>query len=131
MKEAWAQLNADFSVDELYHAKERMHKGRAGGVDGLPIELFLGFRVEGKGPLLSCFDAAVLDLFNSILLRGKYPLAWRIAMLVPIFKNKGSPLCTDNYRGISLLSALSKFFATILETRLSNFHAVGFGFDCG
>ncbi len=64
----------------------------------LSTYLFLGRRVDG-GPLVSCFDVFLLDSFNEILLPGKHPEAWRIALLVPIFQ-KGDPLMLLNYRGI-------------------------------
>ena len=53
---------------------------------------------------------------------GKYPDAWRFAILVLLLKGSSvdSSLPT-NYRGISLLSALAKLFANILEHRLTKF----------
>ena len=71
-------------------------------------------------PLLIHTVSQVLNLFNAILYCGKYPMAWRIAMLVPLHK-KGDASIPSNYRGIALLSTLSKFFALMIETHLVSF----------
>ena len=44
---------------------------------------------------------------------------WRRAIIVQLHK-KGSKLACSNYRGISLLSVLSKVYAKILDSRLRN-----------
>ena len=62
------------------------------------------------------------NLFNSILIGGKFQWEWRIALLVPIFK-KGDISMPSNYRGIALLSALCKMFANLIEQRMSSFQA--------
>ena len=59
-------------------------------------------------------------LFNMILRTGKYPSSWCDGFIVPIFKN-GDPLLLSNYRGITILSAVSKVFNTILHSRIDKF----------
>jgi len=56
-------------------------------------------------------------LFNIIFSEGIYPEEWQKAMIVPIFK-KGDRHSPDNYRGISLLSLLSKCYTSVLNKRL-------------
>jgi hypothetical protein len=47
---AWEILNGPISLDELQSAKERMRRGRAGGIDGIPIVVFLGsWEVDPSG----------------------------------------------------------------------------------
>ena len=46
--------------------------------------------------------------------RGKAPLEWRKAIIVPLHK-KGSKLECQNYKGISLLSILGKVYARVLN----------------
>ena len=61
-------------------------------------------------------------VFNSILKSGRYPDAWRVAVVAPLLK--GSTLnasCVDNYRGIALLCTLSKVFANVLDARITSF----------
>ena len=61
---------------------------------------------------------AYLNLFNIILETGCFPEAWAVGMIVPIFKNKGSKNDPNNYRGISLLSCMSKYLNSVLNNRL-------------
>ena len=61
----------------------------------------------------------LVDLFNVIYDLGKYPIQWARAIIVPIHKS-GSHDNPNNYRGISLLSCISKCFTTILNKRLYN-----------
>ena len=44
---------------------------------------------------------------------------WKRAIIVPLHK-KGSKLACSNYRGINLLSILSKVYAKILDSRLGS-----------
>ena len=50
------------------------------------------------------------------------PSAWSEAIIIPILKSKESdPRIPLNYRGISLLSCISKLYGYILNQRLSTF----------
>ena len=49
-------------------------------------------------------------LFNKSLQASKFPDMWKEAIISPIFKRKGSASDPQNYRPISLLCCLSKFF---------------------
>ena len=57
----------------------------------------------------------LVNLFNRILDTGKYP-----AFIVPIHK-KDDRSKVENYRGITLLSALGKLFTSILNNRLYDY----------
>ena len=56
-------------------------------------------------------------LFNTIFDKGIYPSEWTKAIIIPIHK-KGNIHSVDNYRGVSLLSIISKCYTSILNTRL-------------
>ena len=58
-------------------------------------------------------------LFNPIFDKGIYPSDWAKAIIVPIRK-KGDIHIADNYRGVSLLSIVSKCYTSVLNTRLYN-----------
>ena len=87
---AWRELNGKISMDEFRFIKEKMKLGKSGGIDGVPMEVFLGERkqedLEKGGPLkwISAFDSLVVDLFNLIPSAGIYPEAWRVAILVKL-----------------------------------------------
>ena len=56
----------------------------------------------------------LVNLFNQILDTGKYPVLWSFGLIVPIHK-KDDRSKVENYRGITLLSALGKLFTSILN----------------
>ena len=49
---------------------------------------------------------------------GSFPEIWALGQIIPIYKKKGSKRDPGNYRGITLLSCLGKFFNIILNNRL-------------
>ena len=62
----------------------------------------------------------LLQLFNHILSAGKYPTLWSFGLIVPIDK-KDDRSKAENYRGITLLSAVGKLFTSILNDRLYDY----------
>jgi hypothetical protein len=50
---------------------------------------------------------------------GKAPVEWKRALVVPLYKNKGSKDEPGSYRGISLLSIPGKVYASILLHRVA------------
>ena len=61
----------------------------------------------------------ICNYFNLILDTGIVPDTWTIGLIVPIYKNKGDIHDPDNYRGITLLSCISKLFTMAINHRLS------------
>jgi len=61
----------------------------------------------------------ICDLFNCVLNSGYYPEKWTEGIIVPLHK-KGSKEDVNNYRGITLVSCLSKLFTTVLNNRIEN-----------
>ena len=60
-------------------------------------------------------------LFNCSLRLKRVPHAWKISHVTPIYKGKGSPHDTLNYRPISLTSIVSKIMEKILFKHLFNY----------
>ena len=58
--------------------------------------------------------------FNNILISGRYPTLWSHGLIIPIFK-KDDPSNPENYRGITLLSAMGKIFTSIMNNRLCDY----------
>ena len=61
-------------------------------------------------------------LFNIIFVAG-YPLAWSAAKLIMLFKKGLRTLC-DNYRGISVINAISKIYDYVINNRLILWYTV-------
>ncbi|WP_419652614.1 RNA-directed DNA polymerase [Thiolapillus sp.] len=65
------------------------------------------------------FVKFLTTLFNHVFSSGIFPDIWTKSVIVPIYK-KGDVHCVDNYRGVSLLSIVSKCYTSILNNRLYN-----------
>lgn len=102
-------LDKEISEREIVKAINKMKDGKAAGNDGILSEM-----------LKNCKQVIVPFLFkyfNAMFCRGYFPRKWSEATIVPLHK-KGDTNIPDNYRGISLLSILSKVFTHILNVRL-------------
>ena len=104
-------LNQEISVDEVLKAVTNLKSGKACGLDHIHAEML---KTGGKDVILF-----MTKLFNTIFDKGIYPSDWAKAIIVPIHK-KGDIHLVDNYRGVSLLSIVSKCYTSILNTRLYN-----------
>ena len=81
--------------------------GKACGLEQIHAEML---NTGGKDVILF-----ITKLFNTIFDKGIYPSDWAKAIIVPIHK-KGDIHLADNYRGVSLLSIVSKCYTSILTT---------------
>ena len=87
-----------------------MSSGRASGKDGIPAEIY-----KAAGPnTLGAFH----DVLQSIWEEEKMPDDFRDALIVSLYKNKGSKADCGNYIGISLLSIAGKIVARVILNRL-------------
>jgi hypothetical protein len=61
----------------------------------------------------------ILRLINSILKTGQIPDILKVGLVTPIFKNKADKNNSTNYRGITVMPAISKIMETILRERIA------------
>ena len=47
-----------------------------------------------------------------------FPYCWKVSSVVPVFKNVGERSTAKNYRLVSLLSVVSKFFEKLVNNRI-------------
>jgi hypothetical protein len=66
------------------------------------------------------FDVPLTMLFNFSLQAGQIPQDWKDADITPLFK-KGSRLCPNNYRPVSLTSQVVKILERIIYDQLTEF----------
>ena len=94
-------------MDEVEAALNKLRKQ-----DRNANELFMILDEDNKKNLLS--------YYNDVWVSGTAPEAWKEALVISIFKGKGSDTDPGNYRPISLLNAIYNIFAAMLQTRLTN-----------
>ena len=82
-----------------YHFLRKINVNKATRLDGIPGKL-----LKMAASILS---PSLTQIFNKSLFKGIYPNDWKMAKVLPIFKNsKKSHL--SNYRSISIVSSVAK-----------------------
>ena len=104
-------LDAEITTQEVEVAITKVKHSKATGLDEIPGELI---KLGGTR-----FLSFLTQLFNAMYDTQIFPSDWSKSVMVPIHK-RGSTLDPQNYRGISLLSTLSKVFSSILTKRLQD-----------
>jgi Reverse transcriptase (RNA-dependent DNA polymerase) len=100
------------TIDEVLTSIRCLRSGSAPGLDGIGPKV-----VKHLGQQLAPLLAHLIEvIFDS----GEYPLAFKLAVVTPIFKN-GSRLSVDNYRPISVLPVLNKIVERAIHTRLTEY----------
>ena len=104
-----ALLDVEITIIEVKAALRKLKGGKAAGPDQI-INEFL----KGAEPLVLPF---LVKIFNKVFNTSVFPEEWTKSIIVPLHK-KGNRDDPDNYRGISLLSCVSKVFTGVLNARL-------------
>ena len=102
-------LDYDITLEEMMNAAPILKSGKSPGPDSITYEMIFC--------TLQHYPKVMLHIFNKILEQGGDVPSWTFSILVPIFK-KGDVDDPSNYRGISLISCLAKFFYSIMNKRL-------------
>ena len=103
------ELDVEISLSEIMKGICLSKNGKSSGPD-LLLNEFIKYGNENLMQYLYC-------LFNKIFDIGYFPDSWGDGFIVPLHK-KGSTDNVENYRGITLLSIVSKLFSNILNLRL-------------
>jgi hypothetical protein len=106
-------LNAPpISDSDVKKAIRHLSSLKSVGEDEIP-----SFIIEGCS---ESFAPLLRHIFNTSLLKGKFPTLWKQVAVVPIFK-KGNSILVTNYRPITILNNFSKFFESIIHLQLSSY----------
>ena len=97
------------TIEEIEESIGRLKRGKSAGHDKITPEMIIHLGKQGRGLLLK--------LFNKAWQTNKVPDDWKTGVIVPIHKKGDTRDCT-NYRGITLLSTVSKMYENIVEKRL-------------
>ena len=102
-------LNRPFSNAEIEEGKQRLHNGKASGLDQISNEA-----LRSGGEVL---DTAVSKLFAWFNQQEGLPRDWSRALIIYLYKSGDARYCS-NYRGISLISCLAKWYLSIWSQRI-------------
>jgi hypothetical protein len=105
-------LDRNFTIEEITAAVKTLKRNKSPGNDFLLNEYFIE-----SIDILGCH---ICDIFNCILDSGFFPESWTEGVIIPLHK-KGDVNNVNNYRGITLVSCLSKLFTTILNKRIMDY----------
>ena len=98
------------TIEEIRKAISQISSGKAPGKDGIPVEIY------------KTMGSSALEAFHEVLLsiweQEAMPDEFHDALIVSLYKNKGSKSDCGNYRGISLLSTAGKILAKVLLNRI-------------
>ena len=103
-----------FTHEELTTVLKQLRNNKAAGLDGTKAELLL--LLDHVGELI------LLDILNECYRSKTVPHEWKQALVVSIYKGKGSESDPANYRPISLLNVMYKVYAALLQKRLAAAH---------
>ena len=110
-------LNASFTLAELWQALSVMKRHKAPGKDGVPTD-FLQACLQEKSLVESPMSEALLTLLNMAYTTGTIPASWEESVVISLPKDGDLADCS-NYRGISLMPTPLKALAVMLATRIS------------
>ena len=94
--------------DEVLYAVRKLKNGKASGRDNISIEMLKSHNGIAEW---------LWDIVNKCWSEENFPQNWKLAEVVPLYKNKGKRSECANYRGIPLLSVPGKVFASIILNR--------------
>ena len=102
-----------FVTPEMIAKKiKKMKNNKSSGVDGIPLKLLKEIVKQISTPLAK--------LFNLSLEEGIVPSEWKEANITKLFK-KGSRNKPENYRPVSLTSAVCKLLETLIRDHMVEF----------
>jgi hypothetical protein len=78
----------------------------------------VGIHVKVLKAMPDIFCPILNYIFNSCLELRKIPEDWKIALVTPLYKNKGEKSDPNNYRAISVLSPIAKMFEKLLAKQI-------------
>ena len=105
-------LNTPFTIEEVRKSVNKAKLNKVAGIDGIVYDV-----LKNESAI-----SIMTKLFNLCFSCHMVPDIWVQALIFPIPKSRlNDPRVPLNYRGISLLSVVSKLYTSILNVRLNKF----------
>ena len=102
--------NNRFNMHELDEAIEALDSDKAYGFDDVHNLFLINLPKVRK--------MSLLGIINKLWRFSHFPEEWKLALIIPIFKEGKDPQLPESYRPISLLSCLSKLMEHMVCSRL-------------
>jgi hypothetical protein len=100
----------------VYMLLSRINERKGPGLDNIPNKL-----IKIAAEIISL---SLTEIFARSISTGIFPSEWKMARVSPIFK-KGIKNDPNNYRPISVIPAVAKFFENFIDTLLVDTLPVG------
>ena len=104
---SFTELDYSITSSEILKCIKALKPGKTSGLDSIMKEVIKAIAYEILPTLQKPFNL----IYNS----GYYPLNWRKALIIPIFKKDWDFNDPNSYRGIALISCPAKLFNNILS----------------
>ena len=104
---------SNFSINDVKKYISSLDNNSSAGVSNIPVKV-IKFCKDELSPYLT-------DLFNCCINSGVIPDEWKMAIVTPLYKNKGDIESSDSYRGISVLPPIAKVFEKLLAFQVTNY----------
>ena len=96
------------TTEDTLKSITKLSSTQLSGIDGVTSNILKSCRME-RSPILT-------DLFNESISEHRFPNIWKVAKIVPIFKD-GDSTDPNNYRPFSLLVTVSKLMEHMVHTQ--------------
>jgi len=112
-------FNDAFSIHEIVACIHNLANNKATS-DGFISELFKYARLQlDESTYINVAAKYLCEMFNFIYLNDMpIPESWSESYICPIYKGKGDESDMNNYRGLTVVSAIYKIYTTVLYKRL-------------
>ena len=112
LEELQEPLNAAITQQEVFCAIQKARKGKACGLDEIPVELLGSLPVQQY----------LTRLYNACFQSGLVHTCWNHGVLQPVIKDSSIDFrIIKNYRGITLIPHICKLYSAIINFRLSKY----------
>jgi hypothetical protein len=112
MQDCESILNEDIGFREFKNIVKKLKNNKSSGIDNIPNEVL-------KSESISIQLHFLMDKLFSL---GMVPRNWKMSIISPIPKSSTKdPKIPLNYRGISLISCVSKLFSAIVNSRIYDY----------
>ena len=99
--------------EEVAKINRSFSETKSSGPRSIPVRILRFLNLDIATP--------ISNLINRSFQTGIFQTLLKTSKIIPIFKNKGSPLEVSNYRPISLLSNIKKMYEKAVHSRLMGF----------